>query len=121
MSLSIVFSNSIYKAILRSGIGNQRIIVLESQVNKSWWRKLLSIPPSTSQLLSFLNPEFLNFNFKLVKNIQLRSDLLNMEEIQIIKSYKFGILYLSQGQTTESQSLSNMHGILFILILFRKF
>lgn len=47
---------------------------------------------------------------KLAENANLATDLLAMEERQVIRSYKFGIEYCKAGQTLEADVLRNTHG-----------
>jgi len=105
--LSLVCSNNIYKAILRTGVGNERMTLEQDKVEKSFWRKCLGLAPSLHQVLKSLKIH--NLGLKIVKNSRLCNDITSMEELQIIKSYKFGVLYLMDGQTTEFQSMSNIH------------
>lgn len=107
VSLSLVYHKDMYKAILRTGVGNERFMILEAQVVTSWWRKCMGLAPSNTEVLRALNLE--NLGLYSVKDVELCSDIISMEERQIIKSYKFGLMYLSEGQTTESQSMSNIH------------
>jgi RAP1 GTPase activating protein 1 len=105
--LSLVYTNYMYKAILRTGVGNERITLSEDQVDKSLWRKCLGLSPSIQEVLKSMKIQ--DLGLKNIKNVELISDITSMEEQQIIKSFKFGVLYVAQGQSTESQSISNIH------------
>ena len=58
------------------------------------------------------NEVFLNMN------PDLPSELLAMEERQVIRSYKFGVAYCKDGQCTEEDMFANTHGTILILCEF---
>jgi hypothetical protein len=48
-----------------------------------------------------------NAKFSKVKDPALNTDLLDMERKMIAKNYKFGILYVKEGQTKENEMFAN--------------
>ena len=108
--MSLIKDGKSYKAIVRSGQGNERFSADESEVPISWWRSLFDLGPSPVSIFGTLSYTIPHSSLTQVKNHDLPSDLLAMEERQIIRSYKFGVLYLAPGQTTEGQAISNEHG-----------
>ncbi len=48
-----------------------------------------------------------NAKFSKVKDPALNTDLLDMERKMIAKNYKFGILYVKDGQTKENEMFAN--------------
>jgi hypothetical protein len=52
-------------------------------------------------------PILANAKFSKVKDPMLCNDLLEMERKMISKNYKFGILYVKQGQTKENEMFAN--------------
>jgi len=52
-------------------------------------------------------PVLANAKFSKVKDPALNTDLLDMERKMIAKNYKFGILYVKEGQTKENEMFAN--------------
>jgi hypothetical protein len=52
-------------------------------------------------------PVLANAKFSKVKDLALNTDLLDMERKMIAKNYKFGILYVKEGQTKENEMFAN--------------
>lgn len=46
-------------------------------------------------------------NFRKCSDPQLSEDLMKFESSQIIRHYKFGVLYCADGQTTEAEMFEN--------------
>ncbi|ELR11121.1 RapGAP/RanGAP domain containing protein [Acanthamoeba castellanii str. Neff] len=53
-------------------------------------------------------PVLANAKFSKVKDPALNTDLLDMERKMIAKNYKFGILYVKEGQTKENEMFANV-------------
>ena len=71
--------------------------------------------PSLPNVLTSLSPDLPVAELKLCRNPNLPNDLLSMEDRQVIRSYKFGLLYAKDGQTTEQDIFRNKLGTLPIL------
>lgn len=65
--------------------------------------------PTHSAILQTLSESIPVANLKLCKNSNVPSELLAMEERQVIRSYKFGLLYAKDGQTTEQEMFNNKY------------
>lgn len=52
-------------------------------------------------------PELRHVSFIKAEDSSLDEELLMYEQIHIPKNYKFGIIYVKEGQTEEDQFLSN--------------
>lgn len=111
LAVSLIKDGKTYKALVRSGQGNEKYAIEESAVTISWWRALFDFGPSLSSIFSALSFTIPIQGLVSVKSLELPTDLLAMEERQIIRSYKFGVMYLSGGQSTENQAMSNSHGM----------
>lgn len=107
LSVSVVFHDNQYKAVYRSEKGNQRLSCKLSEVPRPWWRKIFGLGPSVPAILSSLSSEIPVPSLKLCKNPNLPKELLTMEDRQVIRSYKFGLLYAKPGQTSEQELFNN--------------
>ncbi|KAJ3191431.1 hypothetical protein HK101_007706 [Irineochytrium annulatum] len=109
MAISVILDGDVYKALIRTSQGSGRLTVQASVVPLPWWRRVLRLSPSAPSLMSAIGagipPSFL----KLVKEPALANELLAMEERQVIRSYKFGVAYIAEGQSTEEEMLQNRH------------
>ncbi len=108
--MSLIKENKEYKALVRSGQGNEKYQLEEAKIPMSWWRSLFDFGPSLHSILTTMNFTIPYASLTPVKSVELPTDLLAMEERQIIRSYKFGVLYLGPGQSTEIHAMSNTHG-----------
>jgi hypothetical protein len=59
-----------------------------------------------------------NAKFSKVKDSALNTDLLDMERKMIAKNYKFGILYVKEGQTKENEMFANGTHQIFIVFVY---
>jgi RAP1 GTPase activating protein 1 len=115
--VSVLCDGGVYKAVLRSIQGSERLTVQASSIPREWWRKLFGLSPSIKNVFEALSNNIPAKSLKLCKELNLPNEILAMEERQVIRSYKFGVGYLTAGQTTEEHMLSNLHGIWFFLFL----
>ena len=42
-----------------------------------------------------------------IRSAEIRSDLSNLEAVNVVVNYKFGILYMKDGQTQEEEMFNN--------------
>jgi len=45
-----------------------------------------------------------------VRSSKLETDLIRFDDSHLVRTYKFGVLYCKEGQTTEDEWFSNEHG-----------
>jgi hypothetical protein len=50
-------------------------------------------------------------HIRLIKDPNLINELQNYETRQLVKSYKFGVLYCAAGQTAEEDMFSNSNAL----------
>ncbi|EFA86568.1 RapGAP/RanGAP domain-containing protein [Heterostelium album PN500] len=96
-----------YSSLLRTSAGNQRLSVPADNVKASWWRRLFKAGPSPYDMLRSIAPQHYN-GMKLIVDPALPPALMNLEEKQTIKGFKFGILYGQEGQTKEDEMFANV-------------
>jgi len=65
---------------------------------------------SGKDILQNISPSLSTSKLKHIKDPELCNSLKTFEERQLIRSYKFGVLYCKAGQTDEEQMFSNEHG-----------
>lgn len=109
VSVSLIQADGQYKAIFRTDKGSERLSCPVGDVPTSLVRRLLGMGPSVSAILQTLSPDIPVGHLKACKNPNLPSELLAMEERQVIRSYKFGLLYARPGQHTETELFNNRH------------
>ncbi|KAI8837984.1 hypothetical protein BJ741DRAFT_602438 [Chytriomyces cf. hyalinus JEL632] len=109
LAISVILDGGVYKALVRSIEGSERLTVEGSAVYQSTHRKLFKLGPKVENLMSAFSSGIPARSLTLVKNPGLANELLSMEERQVIRSYKFGVAYCTAGQTTEAEMLSNRH------------
>ena len=90
--------SAMYKVLVRTKKGVQR--------------KLVDLPkkkPSPKEVLQAIDPEFAEtaISIRQIKDSKLQKELENYEERQLVKSYKFGVLYCAPGQTHENDMFAN--------------
>jgi hypothetical protein len=68
---------------------------------------LSSSSKETIKLLKAQEPMLANTKLVKVKEPQLVQDLLEMERKLLVKNYKFGVLYVKEGQDQENDMFSN--------------
>ncbi|KAJ3099390.1 hypothetical protein HDU97_003223 [Phlyctochytrium planicorne] len=109
VAISILMDGDVYKALIRTSLGSERLTIQASAVPVSWWRKAFKLSPSPSALMQAIGAGISHQGLKLCKDPALPNELLAMEERQVIRSYKFGVVYMTEGQTTEEEMLQNKH------------
>lgn len=97
-----------YTALVRTREGNSRMSVPVSQVKIPFFRKLFGSGPPASVLLRSIDAKIPYRRVRTVKDPRLPGILLNLEEKQTIKGFKFGILYAKEGQTKEDEMFANI-------------
>ncbi|KAJ3012173.1 UNVERIFIED_CONTAM: hypothetical protein HDU68_001344 [Siphonaria sp. JEL0065] len=109
LAISVIQDGAIYKALVRSIEGSERLTVEARAVHQSAHRKLFKMGPKVENLMSAFSSGIPARSLTLVKTPGLANELLSMEERQVIRSYKFGVGYCMAGQTTEAEMMSNRH------------
>ncbi|KAJ3067588.1 hypothetical protein HDU98_009202 [Podochytrium sp. JEL0797] len=109
LAISVILDGTIYKALVRSIEGSERLTVEASSVHQSAHRKMLKMGPKVENLMSAFSSGIPAKNLTLVKAPGLANELLSMEERQVIRSYKFGVAYCKSGQVKEEDMMSNKH------------
>ncbi|GAM26221.1 hypothetical protein SAMD00019534_093960, partial [Acytostelium subglobosum LB1] len=96
-----------YSGLIRTATGNERVNVAASSVKTTWWRNLFKSGPSPFDILKAMAPQYQK-GMKLITDTSLPQALLNLEEKQAIKGFKFGILYSMDGQNKEDEMFANV-------------
>ncbi|KAL6078755.1 putative Rap/Ran GTPase-activating protein [Balamuthia mandrillaris] len=109
-ALSVIFDEEEkeYVGMSRTCRGTQRIRVPSSKVKVAWWRKLFHLGPSTADVVRAVDSTLPASRMKLCSNPNVTDRLLEIEEKQSIKGFKFGILYAQEGQTKEEEMFANV-------------
>jgi RAP1 GTPase activating protein 1 len=89
--------------------GCERLCIPKSSVPIDSFRKALKLDPTTDSLFQAMKIDMSRKDLKKIANGNLPSDLMSMEERQVIRSYKFGVIYSGSNQTTEAEALRNSH------------
>ncbi|KAI8929244.1 hypothetical protein BC831DRAFT_518847 [Entophlyctis helioformis] len=109
LAISIIKDGGTYKALVRSNMGADRLSVAANKVKRGAFRKLFGLQPTVDSIMAAMSYTAPIDYLKLCKDPNLPTELLSMEERQVIRSYKFGVEYVAAGQSTEEQCLYNLH------------
>ncbi|KAI8911064.1 hypothetical protein EDD86DRAFT_189658 [Gorgonomyces haynaldii] len=109
LAVSLIKDQGTYKALVRTNLGCDRLSVPANKVSNSFFRKVFGLPPKTQSVFDAMGYVLPVNQIKACKDQNLPNELLAMEERQVIRSYKFGVIYCAPGQTTEAQALMNSH------------
>ncbi|KAM9978796.1 hypothetical protein ACTFIY_012557 [Dictyostelium cf. discoideum] len=95
-----------YLALVRTQAGNERVKIPVDNIKASWWRRIFRTGPSPYDILKALGNNY--GGLKLITDPRISQALMNLEEKQTIKGFKFGILYAQEGQNKEDEMFSNV-------------
>ncbi|KAI3640093.1 hypothetical protein MIR68_000971 [Amoeboaphelidium protococcarum] len=107
LAVSIIKDDQHYKVLVRSTTGSDRLMVKSDSVQAPLLRKVLGLGPAPRDIVTAAAPSLPVDYLKVCKDPLLPNELLSMEERQVIRSYKFGLLYLKDGQSTEEEMYNN--------------
>jgi RAP1 GTPase activating protein 1 len=85
-------------------------MVQANGVPTAFLRKLIGMGPSPRDIVLAVTPDMPVDSLRQVKDSNVPNELLAMEERQVIRSYKFGLLYCAAGQSGEEEIFSNSIG-----------
>ena len=104
-----------YTGLLRAVDGNRRLEVKAEDIRVSFFRNLFRLGPSVASYVKAASPTLPGNSFKKVDKPDLPNFLLEFEEKQTIKGFKFGLMYCAPGQVREDEIFTN--GLLLLLIV----
>jgi len=111
MILSVVRNDDgTFTALHRDPNGNRRVTFPETDVKVSFLRSLFRLGPTPSNYVKCVSQTLPANRFKKNSNPQLSASLLEFEEKQTIKGFKFGLIYRAPGQVREDELFTNEHG-----------
>ena len=86
-------------------------MVQASGVSTNILRKIFGFGPSPRDIVLSVSPDMPADFLRLAKDPNLPNELLAMEERQVIRSYKFGVLYAGPNQVNEEEIFNNPWGM----------
>ncbi|KXS10536.1 hypothetical protein M427DRAFT_103485 [Gonapodya prolifera JEL478] len=107
IAISIVEGNENWKVLVRTKTGSERLTVPTKSVPVPFLRKIFGLGPPLESVMQAASSNIPVSAVTLSRELALPNELLAMEERQVIRSYKFGVAYLTTGQTTEQEMLRN--------------
>jgi len=108
MAVSVIMEETEVYGMIRSKEGTFRVSQPRDAVQVAWWRRLLGLGPARNEMIGALDPSLPAGEFRQVTNEKLCDALLAYHQKQIIKGFKFGILYAASDQTKEDEMFSNV-------------
>lgn len=94
---------------MRTADKNTKINFNATNLKVPFFRRLFGLGPSSSSYIKAVS-NTLPRTLKLVNDPQVPQGLLDFEEKQAIKGFKFGVLYCGPGQVKEDEMFTNgMH------------
>jgi len=89
---------------------NSYATVIRSKVHDLFGYMQVSSSSKVIKRINVISPhKYKDINWKQIKEPEIVPDLINFEESQITKNYKFGILYVKEGQTQEEDMFANVN------------
>ncbi|KAJ3339155.1 hypothetical protein HDU93_008541 [Gonapodya sp. JEL0774] len=107
IAVSVVEGNENWKVLVRTKTGSERLTVPNKLVPVPFVRKLFGLGPPLEHVMQAASRNIPVSEMRLSRELSLPNELLSMEERQVIRSYKFGVAYLSAGQTSEEEMFRN--------------
>ncbi|EPZ36240.1 Rap GTPase activating proteins domain-containing protein [Rozella allomycis CSF55] len=116
MAVSLVLDKDTYKILVRTDQGSERLSIASRNIRIPWYKKVLGLLPSLADIMSSIDENFPCQTLRLCKENSIAKDLLAMEERQVkilllhdmvIRSYKFGLVYVGSNQSTEEEMFQN--------------
>ncbi|KAJ1552517.1 hypothetical protein HK405_011033 [Cladochytrium tenue] len=107
LAVSVILDDGTYKVLVRTSNGSERQTVSKSAVAVPWWRRVIGGGVGLPQLLSAVSPSLPARSLRLSRDLSVPSELLAMEERQVIRSYKFGLAYIGGQQSSEADLFAN--------------
>ncbi|KAJ6226170.1 gtpase-activating rap/ran-gap domain-like protein [Anaeramoeba flamelloides] len=77
-------------------------------ITYSIWRKLFSLGPKPQSLIKAFDLEFDGSMIKKCLQENEEKELLQMENLEIPRNYKFGVLYIKDQQKTQEEYITNV-------------
>ncbi|KAL7749241.1 hypothetical protein RI367_005393 [Sorochytrium milnesiophthora] len=96
-----------HKALIRHTEGSERLSLTADAVSVPWFRRAVGLGATPQAIMRAMSTSLPLHDLRPSKDNNLPSELLAMEERQVIRSYKFGVAYLRPGQTTEAEMFAN--------------
>lgn len=107
MIVSFVRDGDSYTCLFRDAHGNRRITVPSSDISVPFFRRLFGLGAPVSSYIKAVAPNLQGRRFKKISNPDLPTALLDFEEKQTIKGFKFGVIYCAPGQVREDELFTN--------------
>jgi RAP1 GTPase activating protein 1 len=117
MAISLIKDDDSYRALVRTTQGSERLSISAKAIPTPWYRKLFGLGPTRDAILGVMSRNIPYPCLTLCKDPNLPNELIAMEERQVIRSYKFGVGYLKEGQKTERDMLSNRSGTFLVNLI----
>ena len=95
-----------YEALLRTADKNTKVQFSAADLKVPFFRRLFGLGPSSSSYIKAVS-NTLPRQLKMVNDPQVPQGLLDFEDKQAIKGFKFGILYCGPGQVKEDEMFTN--------------
>lgn len=97
--------SKLIRVLLRTRRGDDRKCVQQKLVTSKAAK--LNKSATINDIMKVIDPTLNRQKIKLIKDPSIVEDLKKFEECQLVKSYKFGILFCKEGQTREEEMFSN--------------
>lgn len=96
--------------------GTTRHVVPRSAVSTTWWRRILGLGYTWADVVRAVDPSLPVGRLRRVTDPRLSQALLTMDEQQVVKGFKFGVLYCKEGQVKENDMFANSKKDLSLLL-----
>ncbi len=82
IALSLLYEDKKFTALLRTCEANRRVFLKEEEIPKSWWRKLVGLGPSTTEVFTAISAHLPTDKLKMVMDPSVVQALLTVDEKQ---------------------------------------
>ncbi|KJE93963.1 hypothetical protein CAOG_04672 [Capsaspora owczarzaki ATCC 30864] len=106
----IQLSTGGYEGLLRTAKGYTLNRVEASAVSNPWYRRWFGLGPAPLAVTNALFPQTANLSLLPPVGQGLAEALVKLDETQVHRTFKFGVLYRAEGQTTEEEMFNNDNG-----------
>lgn len=107
VAISAIRIDKTYKVLIRTEEGSERIEIDGSKISRPWYKKLFHFSPTINEILMAISHRLSDLDYRLIKEPTFQNELLIFEERQVIRSYKFGLVFVDKNQTTEEEMFQN--------------
>lgn len=99
-----------YQGLVRTAKGYQRVSVPEKNIPYPWFRRWFGLGPNKITIANTLAPATTGLDLRETTDEGIAEALIKLDETQVHRTFKFGVLYRGPGQQSEEDMFNNDAG-----------